>query len=572
MRASTFLPSVRARSSRRSASPSNRAAVAEIVRMLDGLPLAIELAAARIAVFPPAELSLRLRDRFRWLGGMRGAVHRQSTLLAAIDWSWQLLKSWEQAALAQYSTFEGTFTLDAAEAVVDIAAFAEAVPAADVAQALCDKSLLRTIVLSPLRGGAGETRLFAMYISIRDYAAAKLAAYASGLQRAAEARHCAYFARFGTEEAIEALAAPGGVQRRRALAQQLDNLSLACRRAIDCGDAARAVDTYAAAWAVLDLSGPNESGVALGAQVLAMSGLTSNQRIRAVLRYAVALRRVNRGEESAQRLMEALTLLPSASDPRLEASLLATLAGVRADQNRMGEASTLAEAALRLADETGNDGLAGTVHNNLGIYDAERGRYDAARAHLEAALALHQRTGDRRSEGMDTVNLATVLRIMKQTREAIVHFERALSIHIEVGDRRNEGLALANLGMLYRDEMRLDEAQERCEHALAVHREVGNRFAEGTALAALGEIYWLQGRHSDAAAALRAGEILLREVNDKLGLVTLLCHRAHLELTMHDRERAHVTLAQAESIIGELGLEPDSEPRRKVAQLRALLS
>ena len=100
---------------------ANRAAVAEVVRLLDGLPLAIELAAARVRIFSPAQLVERMRDRFRLLAGARGAAARQATLKAAIDWSWDLLAPWEQAALGQCSVFEGGFTLEAAEAVLDLA-------------------------------------------------------------------------------------------------------------------------------------------------------------------------------------------------------------------------------------------------------------------------------------------------------------------------------------------------------------------------------------------------------------------------------------------------------------------
>ena len=80
--------------------------------LLDGLPLAIELAAARVRVLSPAQLVERLRDRFALLSGARGAAARQATLRAAIDWSWDLLVPWEQAAMAQCAVFEGGFTLE----------------------------------------------------------------------------------------------------------------------------------------------------------------------------------------------------------------------------------------------------------------------------------------------------------------------------------------------------------------------------------------------------------------------------------------------------------------------------
>jgi len=547
---------------------ANRTAVAEVVRLLDGLPLAIELAAARVSVFSPGELALRMRDRFKWLGGMRGASQRQATLLAAIDWSWALLTAWEQAALAQCSTFDGAFALEAAEAVVDVASWPQAPPVADVVQALCDKSLLRASV----QADPSDVPLFAMYLGIREYAAGKLASYGPVARRATEERHGAYFARFGSEDAIETLDGREGVDRRRALTQKLDNLLLACRRAIDRGDAAQALNAVAAAWPVLELQGPIAPVVDLYSQTIAMSGLRPRERARATWLYGAALRRMGRLEEAGQALEAALTLLHATPDPRIEGWVLQILTLLRADQGQMREARSLAERALAAARASGNVMLEGAVRNCQGIIAAEDGRYDDARANFDAALALHRSLGDRRAEGIDSVNIATVCMLSKRTEEASGYFERALAIHREVGDRRSEGFALANLGKLHADESRLQQAQECCERALAIDREVGNRFAESTALADLGEIYLMQERLDDAEIALRDGETLLREVDEKSGLARVLCNRARLCFMRNDRDGAHALLTAAEAIVEALGVGPESEARRRLAQVRALLN
>ena len=235
---------------------TNRAAVAEVVRLLDGLPLAIELAAARVRVLSPAQLVERMRDRFHLLTGVRGASARQATLKAAIDWSWDLLTPWEQAALAQCAVFEGGFTLEAAEALLELSDLPDARPAIDVVQALVDKSLLRTWVPAAQGRYDVEEPYFGMYVSVREYAWEKLKASGPAAEEAAETRHGKYFACFGTEEALEALFRHGGGRRRRALALELDNLVAACRRAVGRGDGNVAVATYRAAWEVVELQGP----------------------------------------------------------------------------------------------------------------------------------------------------------------------------------------------------------------------------------------------------------------------------------------------------------------------------
>jgi predicted ATPase len=154
--------------------------------LLDGLPLAIELAAARIRVLSPAQLLERLADRFALLAGARGAADRQATLRGAIDWSWNLLLPWEQAALAQCSVFEGGFTLDAAEAVLDLSSWSDAPSIVDAVQMLVDKSLLRTWVPVDQTRHALEEPYFGMYLTIHEYAARE-----AGDERRGPATHCA---------------------------------------------------------------------------------------------------------------------------------------------------------------------------------------------------------------------------------------------------------------------------------------------------------------------------------------------------------------------------------------------
>jgi predicted ATPase len=194
---------------------AQRTVVAEITSLLDGLPLAIELAAARIGVLSPAQLLLRLRDRFALLAA-RGGTGRQATLRATIDWSWQLLSQWEQSTFEQCSVFEGGFTLAAAEAVIDLAPWPDAPPVVDAMQALLDKSLLRRWVPQhgPSRQELDEP-YFGMYLSIHEYATSKRRQRGAAVERALQERHGRYFAAFGSDSAIEALAMQGGMHASR---------------------------------------------------------------------------------------------------------------------------------------------------------------------------------------------------------------------------------------------------------------------------------------------------------------------------------------------------------------------
>ncbi len=252
-----FLERARRRSPRFDPQGPDLEAVHEVVRLAEGMPLAIELAAARVRVMTPAQLVERMRERFRLLGGTGGGRH--ATLRAAIDGSWELLRPWEKAAWAQCALFEGGFTLDAAESVLDLTVWPEAPWVVDIVQALVEKSLLRSWVPETPGGHAVLEARFGMYVNLQEYAREKLReegaipAGASGAPavRSTEERHGRWFARYGTEEAMRALDRHGAAERRLVLARELENLVAACRRAVARGDGETATAAYGAAWAVL---------------------------------------------------------------------------------------------------------------------------------------------------------------------------------------------------------------------------------------------------------------------------------------------------------------------------------
>ena len=229
----------------------DQSAIAPLVDLLDGLPLAIELAAARVRVMPPRLLLQRMSERFKLLVSKGGRVDRQSTLRAAFDWSWDLLPPHEKAALAQLSVFEGGFTLEAAEAVIDLTAFDDAPWTVDAIHALVDKSFVRP---------RGDGR-FDLLVSVQVYAAEHLETegrYAGSGPRAmaaAQMRAIAWFAALGPIRAIEGRCA------------DLDNLVTACRRAVALGDGDSAAGALDGAWDALSLRGPFEAGVELAESV-----------------------------------------------------------------------------------------------------------------------------------------------------------------------------------------------------------------------------------------------------------------------------------------------------------------
>jgi predicted ATPase len=213
---------------------SNTVAVAQVCRRVDGIALAIELAAARVAMLTPTELAQRLDQRFRLLaGGQRGVVERHQTLRAAIDWSYELLSEAERLLLARLSVFVGGFSLEAAESVT-----AGGVVETDQVFELLSALVARSLVVADSEGI--DTR-FRLLETIRQYAQEHLDQ--SGDADRLHTRHAVYYAGFG-EVAIPNTAGPEGIDWERRLKRELDNIGAALRWAVATQDTDTAVRLF----------------------------------------------------------------------------------------------------------------------------------------------------------------------------------------------------------------------------------------------------------------------------------------------------------------------------------------
>ena len=522
---------------------ANRVAVAEVVRLLDGLPLAIELAASRSSILSPAQLVERMRDRFGLLAGARGVAARQATMRAAIDWSWEMLVPWDQAALAQCAVFEGGFTLAAAEAVLDLAAWPEAPPALEAVQMLVDKCLLRT--WHPAEQGRLDIAepYFGMYVSIHDYAREKLQASGSDAL-AAEQRHGRHFAGFGAEEALRSLSRHGGVRRYCALALELDNLMAACRRAIVRRDGDVAAATYRAAAEVLNLQGPLALGVALGNQLQAMGEVSVASRPATRVALAESLHRTGHTDKARALLEDAVALSRELHDRRAEASALRPLGDLLRALGLVQESGSVLEAAIVIDRELGHRHEEGMALAHLGTLHHEQGRIAEALSHFAMALAIMKDVGDRPSGGMILNSIGLVHGERGEMEEARRQYEAALVIQREAGDRRLEASALSNLGMTYVEQGRLEEARAYYDASLALDRDVGSRRFEGIVLGNLGNLLTALRRLDEAREHYLAALGIHREVGYRRAEGYVLGYLGNLHHSEGDTEKAPTTTSR----------------------------
>jgi predicted ATPase/class 3 adenylate cyclase len=476
----------------RTSGPDDDAALEKLVDMLDGLPLAIELAAARIGVMSPRAMLGRMSERFKLLASSRGRTDRQAALRATFDWSWDLLTPAEKSALAQLSVFEGGFTLDAAEAVVDVAALDDAPWPADLVQSLLHKSLVRR---------AGDDR-FDLLVSVREYAAGQLIALGGAAAKAgAEQRHGAHYATLDERAIVDA----NGVE--------LDNLVAACRRAVARGDTGVAVGALSRAWAALHWRGPFRVATDLAAQVRTIA---SDAASRGTVAWVAGSATMSMGAfpEARARLESALRDASEAGDRRLEGEILTALGRVLAMQGRMSDAQLRLDTALAIALERREPELECRVRQVRAQVEHSVGRSDAARTELGAALTLAREIGDRRRLGRVLCDLGKVCADAGPLEHARRYYEQALVAARETDDRGNECVLLCNLGLVQQLEGRWLEARDTEQAGLALARELGHLRVEPTILCNLGIVSERLGDHRGAREHLDAGHAIALDIGD----------------------------------------------------------
>lgn len=461
--------------------------VAEICRRLDGIPLALELAAARLQLVSPAQLLELLDQRFRLLVGGRRALPRQQTLATVIQWSHDHLRPEEQRLLQHLAVCAGGCDLDAAAA---LSGRADDRPALlDGLARLADLSLLE------VQHADGAPR-YLLLETVRQFALERL--HEGGLLAEARERHARHFLAVARQVDADIEAHGEGAHALDRLDRERDNLL----RAIDHWDRA---DDPAAACAGLELV------AALRYHWPARGLLPAGLRVtRRALEHAAALPH----DRSQVLAMGALTLM---------------LRHVGAHDDALAVARRLADRALDAGDD---DGLA-IAQAHLGNIAGSLGRTDEARMHLEAALALATARGDLRRQGDALNGLAAVNRIVGRLDEADAQCEQVLQMRRAAGHVHQIATALLNIASASLDRRATTRARDGLLEALDLLPRVGSRYLVVHALGMSGTCLGQCDRWAQAVELLAVAHTLWRE----LGL--------HVDPTTRQERDLELAAAQA---------------------------
>jgi tetratricopeptide (TPR) repeat protein len=435
----------------------NAAAVAAICRALDGLPLALELAAARTKLLAPEAMLARIARRLPLLtGGARDRPPRHQTLRATIDWSYDLLGPVEQRLFASLGVFVGGCTVETAEQVCDAPI--------DALASLIDKSLLRQ------EGAPGGTSRLRMLETVREYALERLGEEAAAALRR---RHALYYLELA-EAAATRYAEPGGqAPALEQLEGEADNVQAAVGFAEEAGDGELALRLVCAAFPLWQVRGYLTDGRRQLAAALAVPDQSPALRIRALSYAAFLAYRQGDYESAAGTWQETLALGRETGDRIAEARSLGDLGGVAVATGSLRRARDLYEQCAAILRAEGDEARLAIVLGNLGDIALREGDLGAAERLGREAASIQERLGEFDSLTISLHNLGRAALEAGQFERARARFERGLRIALELGYREVIAYQIAGLAQVAAVRMELVRATRLLGAAMAIFEQLG---------------------------------------------------------------------------------------------------
>jgi predicted ATPase/Tfp pilus assembly protein PilF len=489
---------------------TNLAAVAEICRRLEGIPLAIEIAAARVKLLPPEQILARLAEkRLSFLSGTSQEA-RAGTLRDAIDWSYNLLDDTGKAVFARLGVFVRGCTLDAAEGVVGGSLSLEFGEVLDGIAQLVDNSLIRQE-----ESADGEPR-FRMLETIREYALDRLAA--SGALEDTRDRHLERYLTLA-ETAEPELTRAGQAAWLQRLTEENDNIRAALAWSFESGKldvGLRLAGALVRYWSIRGLmtEGRRWLGGALEAATGVSPGILSKGY------YAAGFAALGQGDyvQAKEYFEEALVLARQAGDVRLEAQSLQQIGWLVMTRGKYepahnARAIELASKALELAEQIGDKVVQSGALNVLAEVAAEEGDEDRERTLYEQSLALRRELGDRRLISNSVLLLGSADLNRGDYDRATPLLQEGLTLAKELHDTWSMSLALVHLGRVaLQGNGDVDEAGSLFAEALALAKERGDKRVAAECLQGLAATLGVNGDPAVAARLFGAADALLEGI------------------------------------------------------------
>ncbi len=559
-------------------------AVTNICRLVEGLPLGIELAAASLSDHEPEKIAAEIQQNLDFLATrMRDMPARHRSLRAAFEYSWDLLPTHEKAILSQLSLFRGGFSVPAATFVSDATE--------PLLQVFVDKSLVRQL----------DGDRYEFHEILRQFSAEKLA-HSPQIEQQARSRHSDYFSAF-LETQTEALEQAQAAQAIKLVTAETDNIRLAWNWAVgqvNLGNLSRSLDALAAyflahgpfqegesllsfaaqrlqanddlaqvnptavqtllprllAWQSRLLNGldRHEQALTTAQQTIELAEETGQcrQEIEGYLQWGQVLLRRGDFEPARKQYQKAKELAQENNFNDLQARAHYELGVAFGQQGDHHQAKELFENALDLYRQVGAYMGISAALNALGITYKNLGSFDTARGYYEEAKAAFNQIGNRLGESKVLLNLGVVSRLSGNYQQAVEYYEQSLAIKQEVGDLQGECLALNNLANTTARQGDYNKAETYFQQALRRYRRLGRSREEGMVLSNLGLIYVGTGKYDRTITYCQDALAIARNIDDFTTITYALIHLGNAYLGLGQIQEARTCYEEARTIQGQI--------------------
>ncbi|MEO8665065.1 MAG: tetratricopeptide repeat protein [Ignavibacteria bacterium] len=524
----------------------NAAAIAGICNRLDGIPLAIELAAAKIKVLSAVQIYERLDNRFALLsGGKRTALPRQQTLRAMIDWSYDLLSENEKILWYRLAVFSGGWTIEAAEEICsdEKISIEELV---DLLTLLAEKSI---IIFSP------EKVRFRILETIRQFGEEKLKV--SDEYENISDKHLNYYMILA-ESAEPKLKGPDQRVWLEKLDKEAGNFEKSFNRSLNKKNSQSGLRIAGAVELFWDIRGIYSEGLRWLESILEHNSGVINSIQGKALNAAGVLNTFHGNFKKAQKFLEtALAIHVEIKDEKGIACSLLNLGRVLWFQGELSHAADLCEHSLGIFRNTGDKRGTATCLISLGIMSLQEGNYDRSEKLFEEGLAINRDAGDKREIAYSLLNMGMLSSDRGEMTRAAKLFEESLSIQRTLGDKRRISVSLNSLGVVAKELGELARSEELFEESLAIRREIGNKLGVANSLDNLGNVAFSRDQFDRAQSLFEESLELFREVGSKPGIASSLEGLGRIALKKKEYNDAEKYYRESLALNSEAGSKRD---------------
>lgn len=487
---------------------SNAHIISQLCTALEGIPLAIELAAARVKVLPVEKILERLKDRFNLLtGGKRTLLPRQQTMRALIDWSYELLSEKEKLLFQRLSIFSGGWSLEAAEKICQDNFLLEE-EVLDLLSNLSDKSLIKVYETE-------DNTRYTMLETIKTYGDEKLTQ--SNYKNILQEKHFDFYYKF-TEQSESGLMGKEQGEWLKKIALENENIRECLKWSLGYNpDLTLRLSVALGKFWELRSHFTEGLGYMRKSLELAKSG---DLNLKAKAMYWSGLYLLNQGNyiESKKYLNECLNIFRDINNKDGEALTLISLATMSLFENDYEKLNLYSEQSYSISSEISNKSYIARNLQNIALGLMQQGKHDEARIKLEESISLYREVNDALQLAKIIGNIGALEYLLSNYDKAISAFEESLKIRNELGDKQGIAIALSNLGSVTFMQKQYEASEKYLEDSIEIIKELGDRRIYVTAVSTLGSIANEKRDFPKAERMFRESILVSNEIGDKYSI------------------------------------------------------